>query len=431
MNLADWLKGDHEPREQLKAVESLCRTVAGHSDGGSLVLDPARIPVDSDGACRPEEGRGTPTGRYRAPETVEGQPATAQGQVYTVGVLCFEILASRPFEVRGGPLLRDLRPDLPRDFADAVQACLEMDAEWRPKDLSYVLGQVEGLVASGPSARTPSRGARVPSSPSAAPSRTGRRGVPAPRPWPLLAFALVALALSLASAFYRLRQPSEATPIPPVTSSLAPATTLAAVAPPVSGPGPLLPGAAAAPSTEALRRGATPPPSASREPAALASAPPAGTRPAASVTPVREPSPPHPVTAATPGAAASAAPARVASAPVPTPAAPAAASPAEAAPVEPAGPAAVTSVSPPLLHRSATVLVDVHGIGFRSDHQVRTGHGKDVARGIDVVRQRYVGPTLLQVLLHVDPAAATGAYVLFLVDGAGHATNTRPLEIAR
>ena len=99
--------------------------------------------------------------------------------------------------------------------------------------------------------------------------------------------------------------------------------------------------------------------------------------------------------------------------------------------MEPAGPAAVTSVSPPLLRRSATVLVDVHGIGFRSDHQVRTGRGKDVARGIDVVRQRYVSPTLLQVLLHVDPTAAPGAYVLFLVDAAGHATNTRPLEIAR
>ena len=292
MNLADWLQGDHEPRERLKAVESLCRAVAGHSGPGSLVLDPARIPVESDGECRPEEGKGAPTGRYRAPETVDGQPATSQGQVYTVGVLCFEILASRTFEARGGPLLRDLRPDLPRDLSDAVQACLEMDAEWRPKDLSYVLGQVEGLVASGPAgAKASPRGARAPSTPSSAAPRTARRGGPAPRPWPLLAVALVALALSLASAFYRVRQPAEATPIPPVTSSLAPASTLAAAAqPPAAGTAPVRPAPAALPSADpGARRVGSPSPS--REPAALAPAPPAAPRPAAApsaATPVRD-----------------------------------------------------------------------------------------------------------------------------------------------
>ena len=77
------------------------------------------------------------------------------------------------------------------------------------------------------------------------------------------------------------------------------------------------------------------------------------------------------------------------------------------------------------------MLVDVHGIGLRSDHQVRIARGREAARGIDVVRQRYVGPTLLQVLLRVDPTAAPGAYVVFLVDDAGHTTNPRPLEIGR
>src|SRR3954451_7482084 len=100
MNLADWLQGDHEPPERLKAVETLCRAVAEHSGRGSLVLDPARIPVGSDGECRPEEGKGAPSGRYRAPESAEGQAAGGQAEVYTVGVLCFEILSGRSFEVR-------------------------------------------------------------------------------------------------------------------------------------------------------------------------------------------------------------------------------------------------------------------------------------------------------------------------------------------
>ncbi|PYQ45343.1 MAG: hypothetical protein DMF77_04480 [Acidobacteria bacterium] len=79
--------------------------------------------------------------------------------------------------------------------------------------------------------------------------------------------------------------------------------------------------------------------------------------------------------------------------------------------MEAAGPAAVTNVSPPLLHRGLNVLVDLHGVGLRGDHQV--------------------GPTLLQVLLKVDPSAPTGAYVLSLVDGTGAATNARPFEVAK
>ena len=77
------------------------------------------------------------------------------------------------------------------------------------------------------------------------------------------------------------------------------------------------------------------------------------------------------------------------------------------------------------------MLVDVHGVGLRSEHQVRLTRGREAARGIEVMRQRYVGPTLLQVLLKVDASAPTGAYTLSLVDGAGTATNARPFEVAK
>ena len=99
MNLAEWLQGDHEPSQRLKAVQSLCRAVTER--GPALSLDPARIQVAASGECRPEEGKGTPQGRYRPPEIIEGRPATPQSPVYTAGVLCFEIL--------GRPALRGPR----------------------------------------------------------------------------------------------------------------------------------------------------------------------------------------------------------------------------------------------------------------------------------------------------------------------------------
>ena len=352
-------------------------------------------------------GQSASPGRYRAPEIADGRPATPQSQVYTAGVLCYEILAGRAFEPRGAPLLRDVRPDLPRDLSDAVQACLEMDAEWRPKDLTYVLGLIDAMGPSAPAASSAGRSSR-PSSASTAPvNRGGRAGrsAPAPRPWPLLAFALVALAASIGAAVYRLRQPTAPPALPPSAPAVTtPVTTLPPS--PEASPVAAKP-ASVAPSTDLTRPATAPTPVASASARAVRPSP----SPSAAIAPAT------PVAAPTAAAPPSAAPVVAAT---PPPAA-----------VEPAGPAAVTSVSPPILRRGATVLVDVHGVGLRSEHQVRIARGREAAKGIEVMRQRVVSPVLLQVLMKVDASAAPGAYVLFLVDGAGNATNTRPVEISR
>jgi hypothetical protein len=411
MNLADWLQGDHEPSERLKAVETLCRAVSDSSR--SLDLDPSHIQVSGNGECRPSEGKGVPTGRYRPPEVAQGGPPMPQSQVFTVGVLCFEILSGRAFESRGGPLLRDLRPDLPRDLSDAVQACLEMDAEWRPKDLSYLLGLVEAQAASGGSSAKPAARGGRPASVAATPVNRARRGGPAPRSGPLLVFALLALGVSIATAVVRLRQPLEPPALPPAPS-VAPLPSAAA------------PATSAAPSPSAVATlpsgGAIPGRGPSPAPSSLPSPP---VRPGAAMTApavARVPSPtptvaPAPVAAAptTTLAAATPAPARVGGPPV----------------TEPPAPAAVTNVSPPLLRRGANVLVDVHGVGLRGDHQARITRPREAVRGVEVMRQRYVGPTVIQVLLHLDAGAPTGAYFLLLVDGAGNATNARPFEIVK
>ena len=63
---------------------------------------------------------------------------------------------------------------------------------------------------------------------------------------------------------------------------------------------------------------------------------------------------------------------------------------------------------------------------------MRIARGREAARGVEVVRQRYVGPALLQVLLkRRRVGGCRRAYVLSLVDGAGNATNTRPIEVAK
>jgi hypothetical protein len=406
MNLADWLKGDHEPSERLKAVETLCRAVS--DSGRSLDLDPAHVQMSGD-ECRPSEGKTVPSGRYRPPEMAQGGPPVAQSQVFTVGVLCFEILSGRAFESRGGPLLRDLRPDLPRDVSDAVQACLEMDAEWRPKDLSYLLGQVEALGASGGGSSKPSsRGGRPAAASSATPVNRARRDTPAPRPWPLLAFALLALAVSVGIAFMRLRAPIEPSALPPAPPTTVPVTTLAAAATPVPSP-----------SLVAARPAASPGRGTPTPPAPVAAVPSPSVRPTAPVA-GRPPSP----AAATAAGPVAAVPAVTLAAATPAPVA-------TPPPAEPAAPAAVTNVSPPLLKRGANVLVDVHGVGFRSDHQARISRPKEAVKGVEVMRQRYVNATLMQVLLHVDAGAPTGGYFLSLVDATGGATNARPFEIGK
>ena len=42
------------------------------------------------------------------------------------------------------------------------------------------------------------------------------------------------------------------------------------------------------------------------------------------------------------------------------------------------------------------------------------------------MRQRFVGPALLQVLLRIDAGAPTGGYVLSLVDAAGTSDQRAP-----
>jgi serine/threonine-protein kinase len=81
---------------------------------------------------------------YLAPELVEGQPATAASDLYSLGCVLFEAVAGRPpfggrlFEIVHGHVERPppdplaARDDLPRGVADAILAALAKDPRRRP-----------------------------------------------------------------------------------------------------------------------------------------------------------------------------------------------------------------------------------------------------------------------------------------------------------
>src|SRR6185295_18203851 len=153
MTLEDWLKQDRSLADQLKVMEGLCSALNEGHQRGSLHrgLEPANIEVDGDGAADLTGAftQGSGASRYRAPELQEGAAHSAQSDIYSAGVIFYEMLSGRsPSPDRPSPL-SDLRPDVPRDLTDAVMGCLEKGPDWRPKDLSYLLQVVKTMRSSG------------------------------------------------------------------------------------------------------------------------------------------------------------------------------------------------------------------------------------------------------------------------------------------
>ncbi len=410
MTLDDWLKQERNLADQLKVIEGLCSTLndAHQSREVHRGLDPAHIEVASDGRCDLSGAvSSSPAPRYRAPEVAEGGPPSPESDIYAAGVILYEMLAGRsPSGERPTPLA-DLRPDVSRDLTDAIMGCLERGPDWRPKDLSYLLQVVGSMRNAGvkSSGRSASRATEAPrSGPARSTSRKAARASGSKSNVPLIGLALLLVVGAGAGGWWYFTQGE--TSGTRVAHPPTPAPTTMAAATPSATPPPVVV--------------ATPKPGASLKPTPQATPPPATV-----ATPLPTPTPrtvatPEPVRTATPPPA-TAPPVTVAPAPTPTP-----------PPVTvPAEPAVLTAVSPLTVKRGITTMLDVRGTGLRPEHQARVVKVKEAVTGVSVVRQKWVDPTLIKVLVNIDAGAAPGAYAVALVDGQGTQTNGLSFSVSK
>jgi hypothetical protein len=440
VNLADWLKKRPKGSDPLALVAALAQAVEdGHRDGTQYAgWSPSDIEIGSDGRVdlsaldssnRPKEDLA-----YTAPEAAGGGPRTSRSDVYSAGVILYEVLGgAHPFgglsvkQPRGAPKpLGDVRRDIPKDLADAVTACLERDPEWRPADLSYVLHVAQEAQAKGgkggrpapapapsPAARTTSGGGGARRD--TAPSFGSRNAAPRSR-FPLIVLGLIVVLAGAGGAGYVfLYQHHEGggPGTPPPSTVPKPSPAASATDAPTAEPATPFPSTAPTLPSVTDKRGTVAAPTA------------ASTVATPRVVPTAAP-----VAATVPSVApvvTSAATAPPTAAPVVPTAVPVATAVATTA--APAEPLLLKSVSPPKIKRGATALVDVRGQGFRAEQRVRMQHkGRDVVGELTVARQRLVDPGLLQVLLVVSSSAPTGPYSMSLLDD-GNASNALPFEI--
>lgn len=190
-----------------------------------------------EGGDHTQEGTMLGTAKYLAPEQVEGRPVDARTDVYSLGVVLYEMLCGRPpFEadtdaatalarLHGDPPRpRQISADLPRDLDDVVMRAMARDPEQRyqsaaelraalqaahlgpPEPVSYA--DNTAVTTRTPPAGTPALGGGAAGAAGAAGGRAGgaagpgTAGAPARPPrrvlGPVLIVLFVALALAVA-----------------------------------------------------------------------------------------------------------------------------------------------------------------------------------------------------------------------------------------
>jgi Tol biopolymer transport system component len=169
--------GPLSPDETLAIARQLCAGLAAAHRRGVIHQDlkPANVLVEEGtgravitdfgiarlaeaeprGSERAARVAGTP--EYMAPEQAQGFPPGPAADLYSLGIILFEMLAGQPpftapsaGEVlmqqvtRPAPDLAALRPDVPPALRDAVRACLEKDPRRRPRNAEELLRRLGG-----------------------------------------------------------------------------------------------------------------------------------------------------------------------------------------------------------------------------------------------------------------------------------------------
>lgn len=188
--LADALEYAHQRglvHRDLKPANVLLRP-----DGSPVLADFGLArPVQADSAAQiTATGAVMGTLAYMAPEQFSGQPTDARADIYSFGVMLYEMLTGRlPFtgdsaQIMYGhlqqppPSLRVARPDLPEAIEQLVQRMLSKDPAWRPQRMAEVASALRAITA-GTAATGPTVQARPATNPTLAaqPGPTAARGL--------------------------------------------------------------------------------------------------------------------------------------------------------------------------------------------------------------------------------------------------------------
>jgi len=167
--------GPLEPRDAVHITGQVAEGLAQAHRAGIVHRDvkPQNILLDAEGRAKLTDfgiatgadltkvtrvGAIIGSGRYMSPEQVQGRPVDGRSDVYSLGIVLYEMLTgSPPFDatsmadigrqhVKDRPALpTELRPDLPPALSRVVMRCLEKLPESRFQSMDELLGAFVGL----------------------------------------------------------------------------------------------------------------------------------------------------------------------------------------------------------------------------------------------------------------------------------------------
>ncbi|HBL25968.1 MAG TPA: hypothetical protein DD490_03935, partial [Acidobacteria bacterium] len=160
------------PAKGLDIAQQLCAGLSAIHDSGVLHRDlkPSNIMIDGRGRARITDfgisalasepavpaRAGTPA--YMAPEQLAGDGATVRSDLYSLGLVLYELLAGRPAGTPPAPP-SELCPDVDPEIDPVLLRCLDPDPQARPgsaRELAALLPGLDPLAAALAAGETPS-----------------------------------------------------------------------------------------------------------------------------------------------------------------------------------------------------------------------------------------------------------------------------------